>query len=501
MLLISVVMVFLMGTIYIAHHWLGVLSDYTMLLGGKDLSASKTVLFIILLVVPVLLLISSVVVHKREKDSKMLPLFLTLTFTFTSIGMIAAGNGFTEYHFSIFMMLALISYFRSVQLIAISTVIFAVHHLLGYFYFPELLCGTPDYKFSLLMIHATYLVLTALANCVLILHTKQMAENSEMIRNEASKQYRLVVDQLQDTSTSIFAISAEVDQGAKQTAQVSTTITNASADLYKGAEELQHSVQDNVQYVDQLLAVAEELNEGAQNVNQRASRTADNVQQGTGLMTTAENQFHTVKNSVDHLEILLSRFHTMISKINGFVTEISAIADQTNLLALNASIEAARAGESGKGFAVVAEEVRKLATESELSASSINNLVDGIQRESEVILREIVNCVKEVENGTDSMQSSRAIFDVITLSMGEVMTEMKNILRVSESLANDGTKMSTSMEQMREISEESFTNSREITSTVETQFESVGTLTEVASQLRTQSSELENLVKQISRAE
>src|SRR5690625_3685606 len=84
--------------------------------------------------------------------SKILPLLLTLTFTFTSIAMIAAGNGFVEYHFTIFMMLALISFFRSIRLVAISTVIFALQHLIGYFYFPELLCGTPDYRFALLLI-------------------------------------------------------------------------------------------------------------------------------------------------------------------------------------------------------------------------------------------------------------------------------------------------------------------------------------------------------------
>ncbi|MBE1555917.1 methyl-accepting chemotaxis protein [Sporosarcina limicola] len=497
-LVISAIMVFLMGTIYIAHHWFGVLSDYAFLQGVSILSPGKSILLYVLLLIPVTLLVMSFIVYKKNAESESLSLLLTLTFTFTSIGMIASGNGLVEYHFSIFMMLALISYFQSIKLIAISTVIFAVQHFAGYLFFPELLCGTSDYRFTLLMIHAVYLILSALANGVLILHTKRAENKSKIIRREAIQQYKSVVNQLRKTSSSILAVSSEVDNGAVKTEQVSINISGASMNLYKGAENLQDSVEKNVQYVENLLAIAEELNEGAQTVNNSAARTAENVQQGTDLIATAEKQFLTVKNSVDNLESLVMGFHAIVIEISRFVADISAISDQTNLLALNASIEAARAGDAGKGFAVVAGEVRKLASESEESADSIRKLVASIEKESEVIFNEMEVCVKEVENGTVSMRSSRDIFDVITISMEEVIGEMKNILNVSASLANDGAKMSASMEQMSSVSGESLNNSREIASSAELQFTSVEALTDMASKLRTQSGDLEELVREIS---
>ncbi|GAK08910.1 methyl-accepting chemotaxis sensory transducer [Geomicrobium sp. JCM 19038] len=47
------------------------------------------------------------------------------------------------------------------RLLIVSTVIFALQHVIGYFAFPELICGTGDYPFSLLMIHAVFLLVTS----------------------------------------------------------------------------------------------------------------------------------------------------------------------------------------------------------------------------------------------------------------------------------------------------------------------------------------------------
>lgn len=496
--IISTIMVLFMWTIYAAHHQFKFLRDYVLLQGIDTLSSGKTILLFIFLITPVILLIISFFISRKDNNAKQLPLLLTLTLTFTSIGMIAAGNGLVEYHFSIFMMLALIAYFRSIQLIIISTVIFAVQHFAGYFLFPELLCGTSDYRFSLLMIHAVYLVLTALANVILILHSKRIANENRIIQEEATKQYQNIIEQLQETSSSILAVSNQIDNEAKNTEHVSSVVTSGSSDLYNGAQDLQRSVDDNLRYVENLLTIAKELNEGSLSVNNQAVHTAENVEQGMALITTTENQFVIVKDSVGHLNTLITSFQNIIQEINQFVGEISSIADQTNLLALNASIEAARAGEFGQGFAVVAGEVRKLAGESEESANNIRKLVQSIESESSLISEEMEVCITEVENSTDSMHSSQQIYEVITHSMEDVIKQMKDILTVSETLAEDGTNMSASMEEMSAVSEESLSNSEEIASTTKQQIENVETLSNVGNQLREQSHKLRELVQRIS---
>jgi methyl-accepting chemotaxis protein len=59
------------------------------------------------------------------------------------------------------------------------------------------------------------------------------------------------------------------------------------------------------------------------------------------------------------------------------------------MLALNAAIEAARAGEYGRGFSVVADEVKKLAEETDESASNISLILNRISSDTELALKEI----------------------------------------------------------------------------------------------------------------
>ena len=66
---------------------------------------------------------------------------------------------------------------------------------------------------------------------------------------------------------------------------------------------------------------------------------------------------------------------------------VDTIARQTNLLALNASIEAARAsGGQGQGFAVVADEVKKLAAQTSIATTDIDQTLRGLSEQASALL-------------------------------------------------------------------------------------------------------------------
>ena len=78
-----------------------------------------------------------------------------------------------------------------------------------------------------------------------------------------------------------------------------------------------------------------------------------------------------------------SQFQRLLSEVGKLseITEtIRGVARQTEILAINAAIEAARAGEGGRGFAVLAGEMRRLATQSNASATQINHDIAALMQ-------------------------------------------------------------------------------------------------------------------------
>ena len=152
-------------------------------------------------------------------------------------------------------------------------------------------------------------------------------------------------------------------------------------------------------------------------------RTAQGVDDLSGLSLSLRK----TEEAITTVSEMTRTFLDEVAQIDQLVGLVSEIAAQTNLLALNAAIEAARAGEAGRGFAVVADEVRKLATRSNDTATSIRDntlrlgeqsdrvsqamsgseqsLLDCVERMSKVQARlaEIATLVGDVAGGSDEV--------------------------------------------------------------------------------------------------
>jgi methyl-accepting chemotaxis protein len=187
---------------------------------------------------------------------------------------------------------------------------------------------------------------------------------------------------------------------------------NTIVDVNDNLRETVKNILDNANKVSES---SNQMNELSGLVAQGANKQAVSVEEVSssmeemlsGIEQNSDNAMRTEKISVEAVEDI-KKLATeaelslkYIREITTKITMVNDIAFQTNLLALNAAVEAARAGEHGRGFSVVAAEVRKLAENSKIAADEINKLANScltITERAHVMMGQLLPEIEKTSN-------------------------------------------------------------------------------------------------------
>ncbi len=102
------------------------------------------------------------------------------------------------------------------------------------------------------------------------------------------------------------------------------------------------------------------------------------AREGQAIAERTGNNIEALSEELEYASKIIAELRSESENVGQVLTVISGIAEQTNLLALNAATEAARVGDQGRGFAVVTDEVRTLASRTQISTDEIRQIIERL---------------------------------------------------------------------------------------------------------------------------
>jgi len=295
-----------------------------------------------------------------------------------------------------------------------------------------------------------------------------MALAVENLSEEISK----VVGEVTQQSSSLSAASTELDKSAEDTATSVEQVEKAVSEIAQGATSQAQETQKATENIIVIGNIVEETNQEVKKLMLNAQSMLETGRQADETLQELNRINEKAGSAIQVIYEQTNNTNTSAMKIKEVTTLITSIAEEINLLSLNASIEAARAGEQGRGFAVVASQIQKLADQSNTSATQIEEIISllisdsakAVQTMSEV--KEIIatqnehvgqtqNNFNSVKKGIDSSTAGIATISASVNKLDEarvaVVDVVQNLTAIAQENAASTEETSASVTQVSNI--------------------------------------------------
>ncbi|ESE40269.1 methyl-accepting chemotaxis protein [Shewanella decolorationis] len=264
---------------------------------------------------------------------------------------------------------------------------------------------------------------------------------------ELAKNCNRLVDSLRGLIVGILDRSNQLAAAAEQTSAITAQTTTG--------------IQEQKNQVDQVATATTELSSSAQQVSMSADDALAQIkqadQEAKHMRTIAEENKRTILALADEVAKagqVINKVQSDSASIGSILDVIRGIAEQTNLLALNAAIEAARAGEQGRGFAVVADEVRSLASRTQVSTREIQQMIEVLQQGAQQAVAAMDMGRAQANACVDKTEQANLALETISQSVHKAYDAGTHIAHAAQEQNLVSQQVSEKLEHIAAISEE-----------------------------------------------
>lgn len=257
-----------------------------------------------------------------------------------------------------------------------------------------------------------------------------------------------------DVTTAIDIQREELTRFTQELKAGSEQIVMTMEQLSDGTEEQANSATDISASIELFSRQITAANQESIEMRSSSDQALRNAISGKTRMESFVVQMELINEIVMNSVTKVRQLDERTQDIKAFVEVIKEIANQTNLLSLNAAIEAARAGDAGAGFSVVAKEVRDLSIRTNEYVTKITDIMQGIQRESNEVVKSLQLGFKEVEQGMHKMKETGSAFSLIYDAVSDTVEHIQTSSERMSAIAERSMEINELVEQIAAVSQE-----------------------------------------------
>lgn len=272
--------------------------------------------------------------------------------------------------------------------------------------------------------------------------------------NQAATQNEIFIlfEQGRNTVKQLRDMQVEVRHCVELLTESSHRVKETAHSAAMGMERQKQETDLVATAMSQMVIAVENVSENITETTNETRKADQETITGTQVVSDVATDMQSLASVIGHASTVMQQVEKESVNIGSVLDVIRSIAEQTNLLALNAAIEAARAGEQGRGFAVVADEVRTLATRTQVATAEIEGMIAQLQKLSETASLEVINGRDQAASNAEKALLANERLVKVTQSVSLINSMSINIASSITEQSAVATSINDSISSIRDVS-------------------------------------------------